>query len=210
MTAPKALSYIAGVVQVLFDPSLLMKGYLSARPDVGRQFLLFVRDTPFLVTTTVAAVIGVCLVRSVPGRLKALIVLLLVNGLGMALLLSRREFLDQFGVFVQVPLLLIWPLALFGLGLWPAHPRQPVHWGVPVALTAAVVILLTVYFRVQPRYESFQADAPLPVNDLTLTFIFDHDAHPQQYRDIMTSHYGNRQQFAHALDLYLAEPANRY
>ena len=211
MSGSSALRYLSGVTQVVADPGQLMRGFLSARPEVGRQFLLFARDTPFLLAASVAAVVALCVVRSGRGRLRAFIVFLVVNALGMALLLSRRGFLDQFGVYVQVPLLLAWPLGLFALGVWPDHAarRPPAHWAVPLALTAAVVILLSVYFRVQPRYEAYQSDATLPVNDLTLTFLYDHDAHPRPYVQVMSDHYGNRQQFAHALERYLADPAHR-
>ena len=70
--------------------------------------------------------------------------------------------------------------------------------------------MLTVYPRLQRKYTTYQNDATLPVNDLSLTFLFDHDAHTLAYRKIMQEHYGGREQFAQTLERFLADPANRY
>ena len=79
-----------------------------------------------------------------------------------------------------------------------------------MAAGIAFALVLTAYPRLQYKYERYQSDATLPVNDLTLTFLFDHDIHTATYLKIMREHYGNREQFARALDQYLADPAHRY
>ncbi len=50
----------------------------------------------------------------------------------------------------------------------------------------------------------------LPVSELTVTFMFDHDAHTSAYHEIMRKHCNSRQEFVRALNAYLADPANRH
>ena len=79
----------------------------------------------------------------------------------------------------------------------------------PLAFGAAFVLVLTLHPRLQDKYYHYQDDAMLPVKELTLIFLFDHDAHTAAYRRIMREHYHNRTEFAQALEIYLADPANR-
>ncbi|MDB6079099.1 MAG: hypothetical protein JWO82_2846, partial [Akkermansiaceae bacterium] len=48
------------------------------------------------------------------------------------------------------------------------------------------------------------------VNEFTLTFLFDHDFHPKGYVHEKEKHYGYRQRFARALELYHADTRHRY
>ena len=84
------------------------------------------------------------------------------------------------------------------------------HWTVPLALAAALIFALTIHARLKPKYFFYHDDLTLPVNDLTLTFLFDHDAHPPAYQQIMHDHYGSREEFAKTLQRYLSDPANRH
>ena len=151
--------------------------------------------------------------RSASRQNKAFIALLAVVAFAITLLMSRRYFTPQYSIFPQVPLLLVlsFSLAVF-LGHWRRQP-QPAggsHWAVPLILTAAFALMLAGFFRIQRKYTNYQDDAALPVNHLTLTFLFDHDVHPPAYLKVMKDHYGDREQFAKALQQYLADPANRY
>ncbi len=212
MTEPSASKYFAGVLHFVINPGPEMKLLLSAKPDAAREFLVAFREAPFLFLSAPALALAVLWVRAIPLRLKALLVLLLATALGLTLLMGRRHFFAQYSIFPHVPLLLVWSLGLTALGTWGR--RQPgaggVHWSVPVAFAAAVILALTAYLRLQPKYTFYQDDVSLPVNDLTLTFLFDHDAHPGPYLQTMRDHYGDRQQFTQNLQRYLADPANRY
>ena len=213
MTESSAADYCAGVLHVLVNPNSVMPFILARKPDVTREFLRFFTETPLLFLSATAVTVAVCFVRSVPPRLKAFILLLLVTGLGMTLLMSKRHFTAQYSIFPQVPLLLAWALSLFAFfSVWRQKEPQTngAHWTFPVTLTAIFVLMLGVYFRLEPKYTSYQNDAALPVNELTLTFLFDHDVHTQRYLEIMKDHYGDREAFAKALDRYLSDPANRY
>ena len=213
MTGPTAADYCARGLHVLVNPNSVMPYILAQKPEIARELLRFFSDAPFLFLGATAVSIAVWFVRPVPLRLKAFIGLLLVTGLGMALLMSKRYFTAQYGIFPQVPLLLAWALCLFAF-FSVLRPKEPqpngVHWAFPVILTAIFVLTLGVYFRLEPKYTSYQNDAALPVNELTLTFLFDHDVHSQRYLEIMKRHYGSREAFAQALDRYLADPAHRY
>jgi len=208
MPGPAADSYLAHVLQLMFDPDPLMKYFLGATPNAAREFLSFVKEAPFLFAGGAAAA-GLSLLRSAPRLLRLFCLLLLLLGVGMALLLSRRYFLDQFSVYAHVPLLLVWPVILFALGVWRPKEGAGAPWAIPVLLAAASVILLSAYFQLRPKYTAFQPDVALPVNELTLTFIYAHNAHPQKYRQIMQDHYGDRKSFAAKLNEYLADPAHR-
>jgi len=212
MTEPAASTYLARVLHFLINPVPTVNLFLSAKPDVGREFMVFLREAPVLVAGAFTATIAVSMLRAVPLRLKALICLLLIGSLGLTLLLCRRYFADQYSIFLHVPLLLAVVFSVSGFGMWwrQSHPVTGAHWTRPLVLAAAIVIALTIYPRLEPKYTLYRDDVSLPVSDLTLTFIFDHDAHPQAYLQIMKEHYGTRAAFTKTLDQYLANPANRY
>jgi len=74
----------------------------------------------------------------------------------------------------------------------------------------AAAFLLTAQRRTHLKYAGYQDDAALPVNDFSLTFLFDHDAHTATYLRIMRQHYSDREQFTRTLEKYLSDPKNRY
>ncbi len=208
---PGALKYVAAILPVLVDPGLYMKVILTAKPDVGHEFLSFLMETPWLFASATLLAVGVGLRRATPPRLRALIAVLLASALGLALVMSRRQFLAQYSIFPQVPLLLVWVLGLSALRIgWPGISSTAGRWLGLLALAAAFVLVLTAPARTRLKYYNFQDDLALPVRDLTLTFLFDHDAHTEAYRKIMRDHYGDRESFARTLEQYLADPANRY
>lgn len=205
--------YLAQNLQLFLNPGPLMKVLLAVKPDIGREFMLFFKDSPLLFIGASVMVLVVGAMRSASRQNKAFIALLAVVAFAITLLMSRRYFTPQYSIFPQVPLLLVlsFSLAAF-LGHWRRQP-QPAggrHWAVPLILTAAFALMLAGFFRIQRKYTNYQDDAALPVNHLTLTFLFDHDVHPPAYLKVMKDHYGDREQFAKALQQYLADPANRY
>ncbi len=211
MPEPAALDYIARTLRLLADPAAMMKIH-AANQQVGEAFLTFVRRDAFLFLATPALVISLAFVPRVPPRLKAFLVLLLAGGVGLTLLLSKRHFAAQYSLFAQVPFLLVWALGLHQLAGWAAQAWGP--WlrrlALVVVIGAGAAFLLTAHRRTWLKYEGYQDDAMLPLNNFSLTFLFDHDAHTATYLKIMREHYGNREQFARALEDYLANPDNRY
>ena len=172
--------------------------------------MFFIRESPFLFAGTTGLLVVVILLRAVPPRFKLFISLLWVNAVVMAWLLAYRGFQDQFSLFVQVPLVLVWPLSLHALGLWRSgNSPGEAHWATPLLITASAVLLFTAVFRLEPKLRSAQTETLPPVSELTLTFLYDHDAHPARYREIMHQHYETREKFSVALAQFLANPANR-
>jgi hypothetical protein len=47
------------------------------------------------------------------------------------------------------------------------------------------------------------------VNELTVTYLYDHDAHPAAYLAALKARYPTRNDFIAELNLFLANPANR-
>ena len=212
LTSQPASQYMTGVLHFLVNPAPYMDSFLGGQEESRQALLASLRETPFLFGSTILVTLAICLVRSVSLRLKAFIGLLLVTALGLTYLMSKRHFADQYSIFPQVPLLLVWSLSLSALlyGRRTGLPKYYVHWTTPLAFSAAFILTVTVYLRVQPKYYHYQDDVCLPVSNLTLTFLFDHDAHTAAYLRLMKEHYSDRITFAKRLDLYLADPANRY
>lgn len=212
MPGPQALEYLSGVLTLALDPGPFLKIFSAASPNAGRVFVQFFRDSPFLLLGAATATTSVMLARAIPSRLKAFIALLFVSALGMILLMCRGNFLTPYSLYVQVPLLLLLSLSLGALARCRPDPSAAPdgNWPGPVIITAALVLVLTVYLRLQPKYAIFQDDAGRPVNDMTVTFLYEHSAHPRDYLKAMADHYGNRQHFTEALERYLDDPAHRY
>lgn len=212
MSETAASTYMARTLSFLINPGPTMKLFLSDKPDLLGEFMIFFKESPVVCAGAITAAIVVCLLGNVPLRLRAFILLLLAGAFGLILLMCRRYFSDQYSIFLQVPLLLALALSFSGLGIWwrRRRPAAGVHWTASMVFIAAFALTLTLYVRMKSKYSYDQDDVPMPVNDLTLTFIFDHDAHPGSYLEIMKSRYGNREQFARSLDAYLANPTNRH
>ncbi|MBI2813948.1 MAG: hypothetical protein HYX71_06665 [Opitutae bacterium] len=208
---PAALDYIARTLHLLADPAAMVRIH-AANPEVGKVFLIFVRQDAFLFLATPVLVATLLFVPRVPSRLKAFLVLLLAGGVGLTLLLSKRHFLAQYSLFAQAPFLLIWALGLHQLAEWTEQTWGP--WRRRLALVAVIGVvasfLLTAHRRTHLKYTNYQDDAMLPLNNFSVTFLFDHDAHTPTYLRIMREHYGNREQFVRALEAYLANPDNRH
>ena len=211
LSAPTASDYLARTLHLLIDPAPLIR-IVAANPNVGQVFAQFIRETPFLFIFVPVVTVGTCCVWPIPQRLKAFMILLLAGALSMTLMLSKRHFSAQYSVFPQVPFLLVLSVGLFALGSWWSRQCQVRYrpWAMPAIIVVAFAFALTVYPRVYHKYTNYQSDSTLPVSDLTLTFIFDHDTHTQAYLQAMKDHYGTRDQFAETLKYFLADPANRY
>lgn len=211
MSEPQASRYMTGVLHFLVNPAPYMKNFLVTDPDMVREFKLFVQEAPVLFLGALLLSIVLAFARAAPMRLKAFTGLLLVTAMGLALLMSRRHFYAQYSIFPQVPLALIWALSIFGLSLGrrAGESADGPHWTAPLFITAAFLLMLPAWFTTKSVYHSFQYDYTLPVNPLTVTFLYDHDAHIPAYRQIMQEHYGSREKFATNLQKYLADPANR-
>lgn len=176
-----------------------------------QEALKFFLETPVLIVGTTALAITVASFRTVPLRWRAFILLLLVQGLGMMLLMSKRLFLHQYSAFVQVPFLLIWALSFAALqDRWLSRNPTAPRWPVALATMATLFLVLTVPIALNPKYNGFQDDSALPVRDLTLTFLYDHDAHPPAYLAAMKKRYPTRAEFAAELNRFLSDPSHRH
>lgn len=208
-----AIGYMGRILNTVIHPEPLLALFTHVSGTHRTQEALkFVLETPVLIVSTTALAVFVATLRTTPLRLRALVLLLLIQGLGMILTMSKRQFLEQYSVFVQVPLLLIWPLSAAALqAWWRQRYRQPEpRWPFAVGATTALFLGLTMPLALIPKYSGFQNDAERPVRDFTITFFYDHDVHPQPYREAMKKHFPTRQQFAETLNRYLEEPAQRY
>jgi len=210
LTHLPAVTYLARVLDFVAHPDPLLKYFLSSTPHPGREFLLFVRESPLLLICATAVAVAVVLGRAIPVRLKALIGLLWLDALILPAILAHSYFQEPFSVFAQVPLGMVIVLGLFELGVWRADASSRTgHWAVPLIMTATTVLVLTVSLRVEAKQRVYRTETDPPVSNLTLTFLYDHDAHPERYREIMHQHYETREKFSAALAQFLANPANR-
>jgi len=207
-----AADYMTRMIHYLFDPASTMKTLLDSS-DTTLVLLQYFQQNPFLFISTPILVLGILFVRQVPLRIKALITLVLLGAFGIALVMSNRHFTLHYSIFPQVPLLLVWALSLSGLSncILNRNKSTPaIKWGHSAVAFLAFTFVLTAYPPLKQRYQNYQNDATLPVNDLTLTFLFDHDAHTATYLQIMRDHYGNRDEFKKLLEQFLNDPQNRY
>ncbi|MBX3750691.1 MAG: hypothetical protein KF897_11440 [Opitutaceae bacterium] len=212
MAPDQAADYMAKILNTVCYPDTWMEIYTHPGAAHRLQELWrFILDAPLLFALGAAFTLGLAFMSRIPARWRALQLLLLAQALTFALVMGSREFLEQYSVFTQTPLLLIWPVgvaALTSLASLPADAPGN-DWPAALAGTAALFLSLTVVLSLGPKYRSFQDDATLPVRDLTITFLYDHDMHPPAYLKAMKQRYPTRVDFRAALDHHLADPANR-
>lgn len=210
MAAPAALTYLARVLELVVHPDPVLQYLMPLSPQLTLELQHFVMELPFLLAGTTVAAWAAMLARSAPLRLRILIGLLWFNGIAMMLFVARSGYQEFLGLLAEVPLLLLCPLSLLALGVWrPRVPGSGPHWAVPPILTGVAVILLTVSLRLDLKCRSAQTEIAPPLRPQSITFLYNHDVHPERYRQIMSQHYGNRENFTAALRRYLADPANR-
>ncbi|WP_438479483.1 hypothetical protein [Oleiharenicola lentus] len=211
MTKPQATEYLARTLQFLSHPDPEMKYLLAPVLQPATQFLLFVRESPFLFLTATAAMNAMAFYRKGSPQLRVFVFFLWLNAVALAGLLAHRYFLDQFSVFFQVPLLLVATLSLSAFRVWTreSQPGHQNHWITPLVLTGAAVLVVTMYFRLEPKDHHYRTETLPPVDELTKTYLYNHAAHPTRYREIMEKHYATRAEFTEALQRYLKTPGNR-
>lgn len=207
-----AAAGMAKILNTVFHPDPLVRLFtLPGEDHRFREILRFVMETPALFAATVVLAVGLAFFRPAPARQRALVFFLLVQGLGMTALMSQREFLAQYSIFAQVPLLLAWAIGLAALHeRWlRCAPASEQRWPVALATTAAFILVLTAPLELRSKYRGYQKDAALPVNELTVTYLYDHDAHPPAYLAALKARYPTRDEFVSKLNQFLADPANR-
>lgn len=207
-----AAGQLAKIYQTTFNPEPLLQLYIE--PGWTHQWheaLRYLIDRPALIVMTGLFTVGLALVRSVPTRWRLAVFLLWFQGAGMTLLVSRRGFMPQFNIFLEVPLLLGWCVGLTALhACWcRTQPAAEQRWPAVLVIAAAFILTLTMPLRLAPKYQSYRGDDGRQPNGLTLTFLYDHDAHPPAYLAAMKARYPNRAAFEAALERLLADPANQ-
>lgn len=208
-----ALSYMARILSLTFYPDPLVD--LFTHPGASHrleQISRFVRETPLLFATTTALTVSLCFIRGIPPRTRALVFTLYFQAAALVFILSKRLFFDQYSIFAQVPLLLCWPISLAALQQWwrERGPAPAQLWPQALALVAALALVLAFPFELRAKYRQYHDDGSLPVNDLTVTFFYDHDVHPPQFLAALKQRYPTREDFRAAIDTFLNNPANRY
>lgn len=211
MPVASARDYLAKICQSAFNPEPLLQLYTE--PGTAHQLretLRYVVDRPALILVTGLFVLGLSLFRSVPARQRLAAILLFVQAIGMILLVSRRGFMPQFNVFLEVPLLLAWCVGLSALHDYWCDTRPPAErrWPAVLVIAASFILALTMPLRLAPKYESYQGDDGRRPNGLTVTFLYEHDAHPPAYLAAMKARYPNRAAFEAALDRFLSDPTH--
>jgi len=162
---------------------------------------------------TVATVTSIWFVRSIPFRHKACSTLLLGVAVSMLLVLSKRHFTIHYSIFCLAPMGLSLALALAALStsLCQRHPASLcARWVGPAVALLCFALVLTARPRAQQYYANYQDDAQMPVSELTLTLIFDHDSLTKAYLKTMAEHYGDRSHFRAAINRYLDDVSHRY
>lgn len=208
---PESASYLAKICQTIFNPEPLL--LLYTQPGSSHQLseaLRYFLDRPALIVVTGLFVAALIQFRPAPARWRLLIALLFTQSIGMVLLASKRGFLPQFGLYLEVPLLLSWCVGLTALHDWwcKTQPESEQRWPAALAIVAAFILTLTVPLRLQPKYQSYGSDYGPAPNGMTTTFLYDHDAHPPAYLAAMKARYPNRAAFEAALNRYLNDPAS--
>lgn len=212
MPVAVAKEYLAKIYQTAFHPEPLLQLY--TQPGTTHQLREAVRyfaDRPALLALTGLFVVGLAFFRSAPARWRIAAILLFVQGTGMIVLVSKRGFLPQFSVFLEVPLLLAWCVGLTALHDWwcRSQPAAETRWPVTLTIVAAFILMLTLPLRLAPKYRSYGGDDGTAPGALTVTYLYEHDAHPPAYLAAMKARYPDRAAFEAALSRFLADPAHR-
>ncbi|MBI2513687.1 MAG: phospholipid carrier-dependent glycosyltransferase [Opitutae bacterium] len=209
---PAAASYAAKVLNVVFFPDPLAQLYTqSGSVHRLRELLRFFAESPVLLVATTVFVVALFCFRRADLRLRVFALFFFAQSLGMMWLMSKRQYFNQYSIFVEVPLALTWCFGLAALQEWWQHRSEASErrWPAALVLTAAFILILTMPLKLIPKYRSNQDDAALPVPDLTITFLYDHDVHPAAYLAAMKARYPSRPDFVQALNRFLADPSNR-
>ena len=202
-------NYLARVLSFALNPGLQM-ALLADSPHVGEVFVRHLRENAVMFTGATALSLALLPVQAIPRRLKLLVALLCATAFGLVALLSKRHFMIHYEIYYLMPLFLASALAL-GAGFEQLAARRPWASGlVPATALVATGVILFGQPRAQHFYANYQDDAKFPLNDLTVTFLFDHEAKTRAYLDLMARHYGDREGFRRAVDRFLADPANHF
>ena len=212
LSKPTATTYLATVLNFLINPASDLPR-LADNPHVGQVLLQHLLPSAWLLLGTVLGVLCCWLVRGVPRQRQAFLTVLLAVAFGMLVLLSKRHFTIHYSIFYLAPLLLTLGLSLSTLAGWlqDRHPGSvTLRWSPPALAALAFGLVLTAGPRARQYYANYQDDAQMPVSELTLTLIFDHDALTPAYLNTMAERYQDRAHFRAAIDRYLSDEANRY
>lgn len=207
LSSAGATHYLAGLLNLMVHPADYLTP-LGSKDNIISGILKLLRESPILFLGGTALAIIVSYTRAAPRHLRLIVPLLAGTGIFSLYLMSRGYFTDQYSIFAQVPLLISCALGFSAMRRsWSPPDADPgSHWLSAPVLTTAFILGLTVYLKLQPKHNFFQDDASLPINEFTLTFIYDHDAHPDRYVQIMQDHYQSRGDFRKHLMRYIESP----
>ena len=205
-----AADYIARILHYVFNPSPSL-AILIDSPRVDLVFLQYFHEDTFLFISVIVLALCIFPIRAIPLRVKALVSFLFLTGMGMIIIMSKRHFTPHYAVFFHVPFILAGALSLYAWAEWFRQKYSTWHlsqYAMPLLTIIAFIVTLTVSPRLQHIYNIYQNDATLPVNEFTLTFLYDHDSHTSEYLKIMEDHYKDRNDFRLMLERYISETKN--
>jgi hypothetical protein len=205
MPGEAAATYFARILRFALDPAPTLQVFADS-PALLPVLQKYLAQDPVLLLLTPIAALALLLRRTIPVHRRAFVLLLVLAGLGLLVVLSHRHYTDHYPIFYQVPLLLAWAA---GLGALAPDISTGSRWLWPAAGIVALGLLLCAPGWVRKTYAAYQDDAGLPVNELTLTLIYDHTAHTPEYLRVMREKFASRDEFRAALDRRLADPAHR-
>jgi hypothetical protein len=208
LPAEQARQATLRVLSQLGDPTGGLPDLPAATPARVRGLLHQLGAAPFLPLATLAFS-TLAWRRQGEGMIRAVLLLLLANGLGPAFLAAGSLHHPAHGLYFQASFLLACVVALGALGIW--EPRGPAErsWAAPLIFTGAAVLLVTVPLRLRPLADSCQTESTPPLAQTTVTCLYEHRYHPDAYSKLMLRHYHGRGDFIRALETYLADPAHR-
>lgn len=209
LPAEAALKCWAAQVEMLFYPGPFMGSLLTVPPGITQDVVRLVRESPFLFGAAVGLTVTICLQRDIPARTKAFTTLLLLGALAHTWQLAHGRFTESASVGIQVPLLLVCAIAILAGGPW-LHRMGQRPWLTPVILVAATILLVTAPLRLHVKSPPTRLDDNSTVSGHTVTYLYEHHAHPLAFRRMMLERYRDRIEFERALDLYLANPARHH
>lgn len=204
MPSATACGYFSHLLNAIAAPAPFLRIFLAGSADSARELAFYFKDTPFLLLGSIAATVAVCFTHTVGRPVKDFLCLLLFQALLLTVLMSRGNFHAGYTVYLQAPLLVLLALAFSAL---PLGQKRSSHWAVPPVLTAALLLALTVSLRLYPRHAAHRSESSPPLSGTTVTFLYDHDAHPPGYLKLMQAKYSSREKFTAALNVYLHDSA---
>jgi hypothetical protein len=199
-----ALYYDAKILCTLFSPGDTLTAYAS-NPNILREIGRFLAYDSWLLI--IAGILWFCSAFRLERRslLHLAFVALWGASLGMVILMSKRYFIAQYVVFVELPLIASIALSVgIILDRWSARRRI---WIVTALGIAVVWASGFTHGQMNSLYANYQCNA-FDNREYRTLFIYNHGFHTYEWKQGLEKRYaGNIQTH---IDAFLANPKNHY